>query len=996
MSSTQDDRGGLAAGGPRLVAPAWGADLLVVADAGDPERPAVRTVPVGANPRAVAASTDGTRAYTADHDAGTLSVVDLGADGFPVLRSVPAGQNPCAVVAGLVAGQVCVADRAGGLVMVFDKEAEAPAPPLSVGSGPSALAAAPGGQARYVCVVDDTDDTVTVVDVGTPGSPSAAAPVPVPGVTRAVVVAPGGRFAYVASRGAGGAGGLVTVLDLGAGGAVVGTPVPVGAEPRALALSPDGNRLCVAGYGSASVSVATVHPDTGHVGTSVAVPVGPHPVTVAFTPDGSRILVVGQTSGTLTAIDTDTLPPVTRDTPVGAVPAGVVPGPDGRFAYITDQATGEIVTVRTAPRKSGEVTTGTGSVPVNAAAAPDGTWAYAADSASDKVAVLNLGMLQPGTAVTLGAPHKPWDVAVAPDRSFACATSPGSASLLVLTDNGGGDLTADSQVKVTPVALAPGAEPHGVAITPDGRYAVTADSGTATLSLVDPRGGRYTIAAEVVDCEEPTGITMAKDGTTLYVADFARTSPGDEGGQITELHRTGPSQWERKRTVTADDGHLSGPHEMAVTSDGLRLCVANYQNNTVSVLRRDTTDDDWTHHMTVTKSPAMLRPYGLALSPDGNTLYVSSAAQNKATVEVFDISTKPAVHRSTIAVTDGVAVPPGLALSPDGTYLYAAVGKLYGVDLTGEGQRTMTPVEAADAHLDHPSGLACRDDRTVYVVNQGEKKDRSAPGTCLAVLTLDATRLKVDKAESVPLTASDVPYSVTVTADGTCCIANLDSKNVTVLTSKVIPVPVGTVGQSRPWDVAVTDDGAYACATDRAAASLRCIRLADQHVTSVGVGQDPMGVASGPGGARIYVACHGDDSITVLGRSSVQDAVSPGGSALGPPELVTTWQHPLIVKPESVSVSPDGTWLFVTCEGSGTLLMVDTANGIPRFTVPAGRGLTGSVPDPRTGEQDKHLVYVTDGTGAVLSVVDTTTLAPAGRTATALDVRQAVAVPVTS
>lgn len=981
---------------PLLVAPDWGADALAVVDLAAPEHPEVRLPSVGSNPRAVAVSTDGTRAYVVNHDDGTLSVVDLTAPEHPVLRTVPAGNGPCAVVAGLVDDQVCVAAWADGEVVVFDKEGVRGGPPRRVGSGPCALAAAPGGGARRVCVIDETDAKVSVVDVSQAGAPSVTVPpVFVPGVTRAAAVAPGGRFAYVASRGEGAGDGQVTVLDLNAGGAVVGDPVPVGAEPRALALSPAGDRLCVANYGSASVSVATVDVESGRVGTPGTVPAGAHPVAVAFAPDGGVIHVVGQTSGILTAIRADTLDHTA--VPLGGVPAGVVFGPDGHHSYVTDQATGRLTVVRAAPRKTAGIPAGEGSKPVNVAVSPDGTWAYAADSApdSDKVAVLDLGGLAPLAPVPLGDAHRPWDVAIAPDRGFACATSPDSSHLLVLTPAPGKELTGNGEVTVTPVPLAPGARPYGVAVTPDSRYAVTADSGTATVSLVDPEGGTYVIDDDVVDCQAPTGAAVSEDGRTLYVADFA---PGQQQprGQIAILRRTGPETWERQGAIDTQTGHLAGPHEMALSPDELRLYVANYDNGTVSVLSRTSKEADWGFETAVPTSPVITQPYGLALSREGTTLYVSNTTTDRGTVEVFDVTVEPAVYQGTIKVkSDKDRVHLGLALSPDDKYLYAvdaeewksgngATGTVYGIQLGGGDE--MQIVATDRDYIDRPSALVCRDDRTLYVVNRG-KKESPTREACLAVITLkDDSRLEVERTETRPLDKDDLPYSAAISDDGTLCVANFTSQTVTVFGSKVTPVPVGQPGASQPWDVAVTADGAYVYVTDRTAGSLRCVRLSDHHVTSLDVGRDPMGVTSAPGGGlRAYVADHGSDSISVIG---------PDDTSPGTPKVVATWQHPRITKPESVSVSADGAWLFVTTENSRELLMLDTRTGTPRFTVPAGERLTGSAPHPQSA---KHLVYLADEAGATVSVVDTTTLAPLDTTTPlGLDVRQSVGVPTTN
>ncbi|MBP2406155.1 YncE family protein [Streptomyces syringium] len=982
---------------PLLVAPDWGTDALAVVDLTAPEAPEVRFTTVGRNPRAVAVSTDGTRAYVVDHDDETLSVVDLTAPEHPVLPPVPTGKGPCGVVAGLVDDQICVAS-ADGKVEVFDKEGRG-GQALTVGTGPCALAAAPGGGARRVCVISETDAKVSVVDVGRAGAPSVSASVSVPGVTRAAAVAPGGRFAYVASRGEGTADGRVTVLDLDADGAAVGDPVPVGAEPRALAIGPTGDRLGVANYGSASVSVAPVDPDSGRVGTPDTVPAGAHPVAVAFAPDGEVIHVVSQTSGLLTAVRTDTLDHMV--VPLGGVPAGVVFGPDGHHSYVTDQATGRLTVVRAAPRKSASIPAGEGSKPVDVAVSPDGTWAYAADSASHKVAVLDLGGLAPLAPVPLGATHQPWGVAVAPDLGFACATSPDSSHLLVLSPAQGSELTANGEVTVTPVQLASGARPYGVAVTPDSRYAVTADSGTATVSFVDPKGGTHTIDAEVVGCQEPTGAALSGDGRTLYVSDFASTPEGQQGGQIAMLQRTERGEWQQQGVIDATTGHLSGPHELALSPDELRLYVANYQNGTVSVLNRDAVGAEWGHEMTVTKSPTPLkRPNGLALSPDGTTLYVSNNTSSHGTVEVFDVSTAPAVHQRTIQIVirpdPQLAVNVGLALSPDGHYLYAAdaerwkqgagaLGTVYGIQLAAGGDQMETVATAPAARTDRPGALVCRDDRTLYVVNQGRKESPDPREACLAVITLDASRLGVESTESRPLDKDDLPYAAAISADGTLCVANFTSRTVSVFGSKVTPVPVGEPGASQPWDVAVTADGAYAYVTDRTADSLRCVRLSDHHVTSLDVGRDPMGVACAPGGPRAYVANHGSDSISVIG---------PDDASPGTPKVIDTWEHPRVIKPEALSVSADGAWLFVTTENSGDLLMLDARTGTPRFTVPAGERLTGSAPHPQSA---KHLVYLADEAGAAVSVVDTTTLAPLDTTTPlGLDVRQAVGMPTTN
>ncbi|GAA3037307.1 hypothetical protein GCM10020000_13970 [Streptomyces olivoverticillatus] len=379
---------------------------------------------------------------------------------------------------------------------------------------------------------------------------------------------------------------------------------------------------------------------------------------------------------------------------------------------------------------------------------------------------------------------------------------------------------------------------------------------------------------------------------------------------------------------------------MALSPDELRLYVANYRNGKVSVLRRASPEGAWAWHMDIDKDPRMVRPYGLALSPQGTTLYVSSAAGDKGTVEVFAVSADAATHRRTIAVKDEALVPPGLALSPDGRFLYAAVSEKNRAMMTRRWARCTASSWMQKAPRCEPSrrppkrtptGPPGSSARTTAPCASSTRGGRMPPvrEACRAIITLDTTRLSVSGTKKLPLDKNDEPYSAAVSDDGTLCVANFTSGTVTVFGSQVTPVPVGEPGASQPWDVAVTDDGAYAYVTDRTADSLRCVRLSDRQVTSLDVGRDPMGVTSAPGGGlRAYVANHGSNSISVIG---------PDDTSPGTPKVVVTWPLPGITKPESVSVSADGAWLFVTTENSGELLMLDTRTGTPRFTVPARR-----------------------------------------------------------
>ena len=126
----------------------------------------------------------------------------------------------------------------------------------------------------------------------------------------------------------------VSVIDTDTN-ATVGSPIPVGHEPSAIAISPDGQRAYVANSGSDSVSVIDVATRTvvGSPITGLA-----HPVAIAVSPDGTKVYVNGAMASRLEVIDTATNAVVPGagplDEPAPSGGTGLAITPDGRYAYV--------------------------------------------------------------------------------------------------------------------------------------------------------------------------------------------------------------------------------------------------------------------------------------------------------------------------------------------------------------------------------------------------------------------------------------------------------------------------------------------------------------------------------------------------------------------------------------------------------------------------------------------------------------------------------------
>ncbi|MGW6538259.1 lactonase family protein [Streptomyces sp. NPDC055011] len=224
---------------------------------------------------------------TANYTSGSISVLPLGADGTPgpatgVLHHEgggpvadrqagphahqvvpdPSGRWTVSVDLGTDSVRVCALDPADGSLRLHRETA------LRPGYGPRHLAFHPSG--RHAYVVGELEPAVTVCRWDAQrGELTPLAEIPLvdadtvgPAYPSAVVVAPDGRFLWVAVRGTD----TIAVLVLSPAGdeAIRSATVPCGGRwPRDLALDPSGRRLYAANERSGDVTWFDVDPGTG-------------------------------------------------------------------------------------------------------------------------------------------------------------------------------------------------------------------------------------------------------------------------------------------------------------------------------------------------------------------------------------------------------------------------------------------------------------------------------------------------------------------------------------------------------------------------------------------------------------------------------------------------------------------------------------------------------------------------------------------------------------
>jgi YVTN family beta-propeller protein len=182
------------------------------------------------------------------------------------------------------------------------------------------------------------------------------------------------------------------------------------------------------------------------------------------------------------------------------------------------------------------------------------------------------------------------------------------------------------------------------------------DINEATITSVNLKDGR---PAKPARCGvRPYDVALARDGTQLYVSDWARRT-------VLVLD---PEDLHVVARITVGEH----PNQIAVHPRDGRLFVACASSNCVSVIdsRRGAVTETIMTSL-FPRAPEGSTPDALALAPDGNTLYVANADNN--CVAVVDVGV-PNRSRVKGFIPTGW-YPTAVAVTPDGKTLLVGVGK---------------------------------------------------------------------------------------------------------------------------------------------------------------------------------------------------------------------------------------------------------------------------------------------------------------------------------
>jgi 6-phosphogluconolactonase (cycloisomerase 2 family) len=331
-------------------------------------------------------------------------------------------------------------------------------------------------------------------------------------------------------------------------------------EPSAIAISPDGAQVYVAGSGANAVAIFARDADTGTLRQAGVARDGvrgvdglDQPGDVAISPDGAHVYVAG--------FDADALAVFARDAQTGALrfvavmrdrvkgvrglggAVSVVVSPDGESVYVAGREDDSLVAFRrdakTGKLRFVESTRERGFGPTALAIAPDGRHVYASGFDASAVAAYERDAAtsrlrrvaivrdadDPSHALTNAA-----SVAVSPDGRAVVVASYGEDALeLFARDPDSGILTrlATAHAGVdAPVRLR---RPLGVAFSPSGDEVYAAASEPGSLVAFDVGDGQLRPIAVHHDTgtdavAEACAVAISPDGAHVYVAGYGHNA----------------------------------------------------------------------------------------------------------------------------------------------------------------------------------------------------------------------------------------------------------------------------------------------------------------------------------------------------------------------------------------------------------------------------------------------------------------------------------------
>ena len=310
---------------------AGGDSTAVAADNPNP------TVMVGGDPRGVAVDPDGKHAYVVSFADNALLVIDTASR--KEVGRIRVGANPRGVAVDPDSRHALVTNYSENSVSVVDTATGKVIKTVAVGVNPTAVTVFP--RDHYAFTTDYYGNTLSVINTATL---KLVGTVPVGVHPDGVAIDPKGEFAYVTNSGSN----SVSVIDVHTQKLV--RTILVGRAPQKIAIDRDSRHAYVTNFGDNNISVINLPNQVGVnlynmlMKVNSTIPVGINPRGLAVDSDSHHAFVVNVAEGTMTVIDT-AKGAVLGSSFVGFDPDEVAIAPDST-AYVTARGDGTVTVIR--------------------------------------------------------------------------------------------------------------------------------------------------------------------------------------------------------------------------------------------------------------------------------------------------------------------------------------------------------------------------------------------------------------------------------------------------------------------------------------------------------------------------------------------------------------------------------------------------------------------------------------------------------------------------
>jgi|GEM_PF-2320159 len=297
----------------------------------------------------------------------------------------------------------------------------------------------------------------------------------------------------------------------------------------------------------------------------------------------------------------------------------------------------------------------------------------------------------------------------------------------------------DNVVDTIPV----GADPIGLALTPDGGTLYVSNWADGTISVLRTSDNEVVETIYLAPDDGPHSTAITPDGQYLYV-------PCAGYG----------SQKYIVRVISTETNSIVGdpitvgrePNDVAIDPDGTYAYVSNSANCTFSVI------DLRTNTVAQTVNVTGNGPWAVEVNPQGDRLYVREGAHGERdTVAVFDTATLGMIDRIDVGFYSG-----GIVFSPDGQFAYVSNCSDRTISVVRTSDNSVTNTIELPAAGWGPQALAVTPDGE-YLYAAGSYASTSPIETGNKVFVIDTATHEIIREIEV----GELPYALAVNGQGT-------------------------------------------------------------------------------------------------------------------------------------------------------------------------------------------------------------------------------------